>query len=95
MLNYFKFLLGGSKFWLGRSMSEAHAQLQIPEAHFDLYYKNFTTTLKQMKVPIKVMQTLMKKVNELRDEIIFTGEPALKEEVSVSLFTVLGEEQGI
>ncbi len=95
MCQYIKYMLGGSKFWLGRSMKDAHSHLKISEDHFDVYYRSFTTTLKQIKTPVKIMQVLMKKVNELREDIVNKEEPEVKEDQSVSLFTVLGEEQGI
>ena len=40
---YFKYLLGGSKFWFGKSMKEAHKHLKMKEEHFDIFYKLFIT----------------------------------------------------
>lgn len=67
-------MLGGSEFWLGRSIKDSHKDLKITEDHFDIYYKTFTSTLKQIKTPVKIMQVLTKKINELREEIVFSGQ---------------------
>jgi truncated hemoglobin YjbI len=74
-----KYLLGGSEFWLGRTMKDSHKHLKISEDQFDIYYKAFTATLRQIKTSVKIMQVLTKKVNELRDEIISSGEPEIEE----------------
>lgn len=67
-------MLGGSEFWLGRSIKDSHKDLKITEDYFDIYYKTFTSTLKQIKTPVKIMQVLTKKINELREEIVFSGQ---------------------
>ncbi len=77
MCQYLKYVLGGSDFWLGRSIKDSHKHLKISEDHFDIYYKAFTATLRQIKTPVKIMQVLTKIVNELRDEIISSGEPEM------------------
>lgn len=72
-------MLGGSEFWLGRSIKDSHKDLKITEDHFDIYYKTFTATLKQIKTPVKIMQVLTKKINELREEIVFSGQPEVEQ----------------
>ncbi len=55
MSQYLKYILGGSEFWLGRSMKDSHKHLKITENHFDNYYKAFTSTLRKIKTPVKIM----------------------------------------
>ena len=49
-----------------------------------------------MKVPIKIMQTLIKKINEFRVDFVKNESEAEEEsEKPVELLKVLGEEAGI
>ena len=70
MREYFKYLLGGSKFWIGRPLKDSHAHLGITEEHFDKFYSFFSKQLKTMKVNIRIVSAILKKVNELREEVI-------------------------
>jgi hypothetical protein len=44
--------------------------VKVTEEHFEAFYREFSKQLKTMKVGIKIVSSILKKVNLLRDEII-------------------------
>ena len=71
---FFKFKLDGSRFYIGRSMTEVHRNLGITNELFDQMLQIFLTSLKKQKKP-KVFQAFYKRILALKSEICFP--PAL------------------
>jgi hypothetical protein len=63
---YLKYLLGGQDFWIGQSIFRAHQKLKIKDEHFDVYYRILLIELKRVKLPVKTLQLVAKKLNDLR-----------------------------
>ncbi len=100
LCQYFRFLLKGSKFYIGKPMPEVHKDLGITNEVFDSAAQVLTRTLKAMKPKPKVFRAFFNSVNGIRDQICF---PKKEEEDNAdtnnetvgSLFINLGQEIGI
>lgn len=70
---YLKYLLGGQDFWIGQPIFRAHQKLKIKDEHFDIYYRMLLIELKRVKLPVKTLQVIAKKLNDLRCQIVYQG----------------------
>ena len=94
LCQYFRFLLKGSKFYIGKPMPEVHKDLGITNEVFDSAAQIFTDRLKAMKPKLKVFRSFFEAVNGIRDQICFP--PVVTQEETVgSLFVNLGQEIGL
>ena len=62
--------LGGPKQYDGRSMAEAHAHLDISEAHFNAVAGHLVATLKHFKVSQADIDTVVAAVAPLKADIV-------------------------
>ena len=104
LCSYFKYKLDGSRFYIGRSMPDVHRTLGITDEMFDSSCQIFLTSLKKFKPRAKVLQTFVKRIGSIRNEICFppvnqqnslTGQSQGGLDTSRSLFYNLGQEIGI
>lgn len=75
LCSYFKYKLDGSRFYIGKTMTEVHKNLGITDDLFDNFCSIFLTSLKKQKPKAKVFQAFYKRIVALRSEICF---PPLK-----------------
>ena len=67
MLQYFKFLAGGSKRYLGKSLEDVHRHMGISEALFDKSKDIILAAMKKMRPrPVSVLIDFMKRIEGLR-----------------------------
>ena len=66
MAEYFKFLAGGSKHYLGKSLDEVHRHMNISEALFDKSKDIILAAMKTMRPRAPVLLGFMKRIEELR-----------------------------
>lgn len=71
LISYFKFKLDGSKFYIGKPMSEVHKNLGISDEVFDKACVVFTNSVRRMKPKFKVMREFVKRIGSIRPEICF------------------------
>ena len=100
LCQYFRFLLGGSRFYIGKSMPEVHKDLGITNEVFDSAAEVFASRLKACRPKPKIFREFVKRVNGIRDQICFPkneNEPNedISPETGGSLFMNLGQEIGI
>ena len=70
MLQYLKFLSGGSKRYLGKSIEEVHRHMGISEALFDKSKDIILSAMKKMRPrPVSVLIDFMKRIEGLRSQI--------------------------
>jgi len=67
---YMKYLLDGSKFYIGKDLKEVHQPLGITDEIFDTWKTEFLKHLKTMRPNIKVLRAISKKVTDLREDIV-------------------------
>jgi len=67
LCQYFKFKLDGSRYYIGKSMTEVHKNLGISDQVFDSACEIFTSSVKKMKPKLKVMREFVKRINGIRD----------------------------
>ena len=65
---FFKYKLDGSRFYIGRSMTEVHKNLGITDELFDKMCQIFLTSLRR-HTKIKVFQAFYRRIVALRSEI--------------------------
>jgi len=102
LVQFFKFKLDGSRFYIGKPMPEVHKNLGITDAIFDKACDVFTASIKNMKPKLKVMREFVKRIGGLRNEICFPP-VAIDDELEVkpgdttgdALFSNLGQEIGL
>lgn len=68
LCSFFKYKLDGSRFYIGRSMTEVHKNLGVTDEMFDKMCQIFMTTLRK-HTKHKVFQHFYKKIVALRSEI--------------------------
>ncbi|WP_181782960.1 group I truncated hemoglobin [Pseudonocardia pini] len=66
--------IGGPERYVGRSMGEAHARLNIAPAHFDLVVGRLVDTLTALGVPAATIDTIGGALAPLKAEIAPDGE---------------------
>ena len=70
LCSFFKYKLDGSRFYIGRSMTDVHKNLGISDEMFDKMCQVFMTTLrKHTKGKVKVFQAFYRRIISLRSEI--------------------------
>ena len=101
LCSYFKYKLDGSRFYIGKSMSDVHRELGITNEVFDNACQIFLTSLKKFKPKAKVLQTFVKRIGAIRNEICFPPVKKLDQDdigqrnSSESLINDLGQETGL
>jgi hypothetical protein len=53
----------------------------IKDEHFDIYYRMLLIELKRVKLPVKTLQVIAKKLNDLRSQIVYQGGEILESPV--------------
>ena len=69
--------LGGPDGYRGRSLAEAHRQLQITDAHFDRVAQHLGDTLASLGVPAEMAGTILGQIAPLRDQVVTGGSTRL------------------
>ena len=69
MFQFFKFKLGGSKRYIGISIAEVHADMNISNALFDTACEMILKSVKKIKPKPPVLREFIKMVQSLRPEI--------------------------
>ena len=92
MSEYFKYLAGGSKRYLGKPIDEVHRHMGISETLFDKSKDIILAAMKKMRPRAPVLIGFMKKIEELRSQICnqplfeeIQGEQGLKNIVNAML----------
>lgn len=70
LLMFFKWKLDGAPFYIGKTMYEAHKNLGITDEIFDRASTIFATQLRRIKPKMKVFREFVKRVGDLRPEIV-------------------------
>ena len=77
-VQFLSFVLGKPvRFYEGRELADAHHPLNITDADFDEIGRLLVNTLKNGGVTLDDIKLIMGVVLEIRDEIVFRGQPAL------------------
>ena len=94
----FKYKLDGSKFYIGKDMTEVHKDLGITDEIFDKACDVFTNSVKKVKPNIKVMKEFIKRISDMRPEIVFPPKDHQERnngQDKMTLFKAVGEETGL
>ena len=67
---YMKFLFGGQKYYIGRSLADTHKDLGVSDDEFDKANDNFIASLKSLKPKPKVFRAMIQKIQALRPMIV-------------------------
>ena len=78
LFHFFKTQMGGSRYYIGADLKEVHHPLGITDAMFDQSQAHVLTCIKKQKPKGPVFREFLKRVRELRSEIV-TPPEMLKE----------------
>lgn len=105
---FFKWKLDGAPFYIGKTMYEAHKTLGITDEVFDRASGIFATALRRIKPKMKVFREFVKRVGDLRPEIVIPlpagqknscmskcDENEEEEDEEIDLLAGLGDESGL
>jgi hypothetical protein len=70
LLQFFKWKLDGSPYYIGMSMYEAHKNLGITDEAFDKASAIFAAELRRIKPKMKVFREFVQRIGALRPEIV-------------------------
>jgi truncated hemoglobin YjbI len=76
LYHFFRWKLDGAPHYIGKTMYEAHKNLGITDEIFDKASTIFTTQLRRIKPKMKVFREFVKRVGDMRGEIVIPLESA-------------------
>ena len=67
---YVGYLTGGYKYWIGKSLTEAHRSMDINDQLFDQFVSLCVQSLKEMRVKHDCLKETVRALQSLRDQIV-------------------------